>query len=149
MATTGAMSGAFGKIEIRTPAGTGSFTDISGSSQSVEADSISRKKGEAYPLDSDHPLLVFGKTEGAEVTVNVIYTDVTSEAYQVALGTFGTVGGATIEIKWTPGGSTAGADSYTISGRITEIDYPSFDGSSGDPIMCNFVISGSTIVHAV
>jgi len=149
MATTGQMSGAFGKIEIRTPSGTGSFTDISGSSQAVEVATVTRKSGMAFPLDSDTPAVTYGKQEGAEVTFMVIYTDVVAEAYQTALTTFEAAGGATLDVKWTPGGSTAGADTYTITGRITSIDYPGFNGDSGDPIMCNFTVTGSHVVHTV
>lgn len=149
MATTGQMSGAYGKLEIRTPAGTGSYSDISGSSQSVEKITISRKSGKAYPLDIDYPIPTFGKQEGAEATFTVIYTEAVAEAYQVALTTFETAQGNTVDVKYTPGGSTAGADTYAITGKITKIDYPSFDGSKADPIMCSFTVTGSTIVHTV
>ena len=149
MATTGQMSGAFGKIEIRTPAGTGTYSDISGSSQAVEVATITRTNGKAYPLDSDYPILTFGKQEGAEVTFMVIYTEAVAEAYQTALTSFEASGGNTVDVKWTPGGATAGADTYTITGKIISIDYPAFNGDSGDTIMCNFVVAGSTIVHTV
>lgn len=149
MATTGQMSGAFGKLEIRTPAGTGSYSDISGSSQAVEVATVTRKHGNAFPLDVDYPIKTYGKQEGVEVTFMVIYTEAVAEAYQVALGTFETAQGATVDVKWTPGGSTAGADTYAITGKIVSIDYPGFNGDSGDPIMCNFVVAGSSVTHTV
>lgn len=148
MATTGAMSGAYGKIEIQT-GGAGAFTDISGSAQSVDATTIKRTYGKAYPLDSDTPKLTFGKQEGAEMTINVIYTESTTEAYQKALTTFETAGGDLVAIKLTPGGSAVGADTYTTAiGRIISIDYPGFDGSKGDPIMCSFTLAAESITHA-
>lgn len=149
MATTGQMAGAFGKIEIRTPAGTGSYSDISGSSQSVDQATITRMNGKAYPLDIDYPLITYGKQEGAEVTFNVIYTESNTEAYQIALGTFEAAGGNTVDVKYTPGGSTAGADTYAVTGKIISIDYPAFDGAKGDPIMCSFTVASGTITHTV
>ena len=148
MATTGAMSGSYGKIEIQT-GGAGTFTDISGSAQSVDATTVKRMYGKAYPLDSDTPKLTFGKQEGAEMTVTVIYTEATGEGYQKALTTFETAGGDLVAIKLTPGGTTASADTYTTAiGRIISIDYPGFDGSKGDPIMCSFTVAAESITHA-
>jgi len=149
MATTGAMSGAFGKIEIQI-GGSGAYTDISGSAQSVDTTTVKRLYGKAYPLDIDYPKNTYGKTDGAEMTVNVIYTEATLEGYQKALTSFEAVGGDLVAIKLTPGGSTAGADTYTTSiGRIISIDYPGFDGSKGDPIMCSFTLAVETITHTV
>lgn len=149
MATTGQMSGAYGKLEIRTPAGTGAYSDISGSSQSVDKATVTRKSGKAYPLDADYPIMTYGKQEGAEATFTVIYSEAAAEAYQVALTAFETAQGNTVDVKYTPGGSTAGADTYAITGKITKIDYPAFDGSKAEPIMCSFTVSGSNIVHTV
>jgi hypothetical protein len=149
MATTGAMSGAFGKIEIQT-GGSGAFVDISGSAQSVDITTVKRLYGKAYPLDIDYPKNTYGKTDGAEMTVNVIYTEVTTEGYQVALTSFEAAGGGLVAIKLTPGGTIASSDTYTTAiGRIISIDYPGFDGSKGDPIMCSFTLAVETITHAL
>jgi hypothetical protein len=149
MATTGAMSGAYGKIEIQT-GGSGAFVDISGSAQSVDVTTVKRLYGKAYPLDIDYPKNTYGKTDGAEMTVNVIYTEVVAEGYQVALTSFETAGGGLVAIKLTPGGTVALSDTYTTAiGRIISIDYPGFDGSKGDPIMCSFTLAVETITHAL
>lgn len=149
MATTGAMSGAYGKIEIQT-GGSGAFVDISGSAQSVDTTTVKRSYGKAFPLDIDYPKLTYGKQEGSEMTVNVIYTEVTTEAYQKALTAFETAGGEQVAIKLTPGGTVALSDTYTTAiGRIISIDYPGFDGSKGDPIMCSFTLAVETITHAL
>lgn len=149
MATTGLMSGAYGKIEIQT-GGAGAYTDISGSAQSIDTTTVKRSYGKAFPLDIDYPKFTYGKQEGSEVTVNVIYTEVTTEGYQKALASFETAGGDLVAIKFTPGGSTSGADLYTTAvGRIVSIDYPGFDGSKGDPIMCSFTLAVENITHTV
>ena len=145
--TTGALSGAYGKIEIQYN-GSGGFIDISGSAQSVDTTTAKRMYGKAYPLDSDTPKNTYGKQEGSEMTVNVIYTEDATEGYQRALASFTVAGGEDIEIKLTPGGTTAGADVYTTAvGRIISIDYPGFDGSKGDPIMCSFTVAVEVITH--
>lgn len=145
--TTGAMSGSFGKIEIQL-GGVGAFTDISGSAQSVETTTVKRMYGKAYPLDSDTPKNTYGKQEGSEMTVNVIYTEAVGEGYQKALTAFELAGGDLVAIKLTPGGSAVGADTYTTAiGRIISIDYPGFDGSKGDPIMCSFIVAAELITH--
>jgi hypothetical protein len=149
MATTGQMSGAYGKLEIRSPSGTGSWSDISGSSQAVEQATVTRKSGKAYPLDQDYPSMTYGKQDGAEATFMVIYTESTTEAYQVALSAFEASTGTLVDVKFTPGGSTAGADTYTVTGKIISIDYPGFNGDSGDPIMCSFTVASGTITHTV
>lgn len=150
MATTGAMSGSFGKIEIRVPGGTGTWIDISGSAQSIDPGSIKRMYGKTYPLDADHPKLTFGKTEGGETTITAIYTEVTTEAYQRALTSFEVVGGDFIDVRFTPGGSVASSDTYTINlTKVIDLDYPPFDGSKAEPIMASFTVAAETIVHAV
>ena len=150
MATTGAMNGAFGKIEIRIPGGTGTWTDISGSAQSIDPGTMKRMYGKVYPLDSDSPKHTYGKQEGGlEVTINAIYTEVTTEAYQKALTAFETLGGDFLDVRFTPGGSVASSDTYTISlTKIVNIDYPKFDGSKADPIMASFTVAAETIAHA-
>jgi hypothetical protein len=147
--TTAALSGAYGKIEIQT-GGVGAFVDISGSAQSVDTTTAKRMYGKAYPLDSDTPKNTYGKQEGSEMTVNVIYTEVVSEGYQVALTSFETAGGGLVAIRLTPGGSVASSDTYTTAiGRIISVDYPGFDGSKGDPIMCSFTLAVEVITHAL
>jgi hypothetical protein len=106
--------------------------------------------GKAYPLDIDYPKNTYGKTDGAEMTVNVIYTEVSTEGYQRALTSFETAGGDLIALKLTPGGTVASSDTYTTAvGRVISIDYPGFDGSKGDPIMCSFTLAVETITHAL
>lgn len=144
--TTTALSGAAGKLEVRIN-GAGGFVDISGSSQAVETVTLTRITGEAYTLEGNYALLTFGKTEPSEVKVSIIYTETAGEGYQTLLGAWES--DHTVEVKWTPAGSGAGADTYTTSaGKITEADLPPLDASSAGPVMCSFTVRVASITHA-
>lgn len=144
--TTGAMSGSAATISYQS-GGTGTYTDISGSSQSVDVVSLTKMTGEAYTFDGSYAVLTVGKNEPVEVVVNVLYTDTTTEAYQTMLTAFEQ--GTLISLKWVPGGATAGADTYTTSaGQITAIDLPAIDASSAGPIMASFTLRCASIAHS-
>ena len=145
--TTGAMSGAAATISYQS-GGSGAFTDISGSSQSVDVVTLTKVTGEAYTFDGSYAVLTVGKNEPSEVVVNVLYTESTTEGYQVMLTAF--ENGTTIALKWVPNGTTAGADTYTTSaGQIIAVDLPAIDASSAGPIMCSFTLRCASITHTV
>jgi hypothetical protein len=140
------MSGAAATISYQS-GGTGTYTDISGSSQSVDVVTLTKMTGEAYTFDGSYAVLTVGKNEPAEVVVNVLYTDTSTEAYQVMLTAF--ENGTIISLKWIPNGTTVGADTYTTSaGQITAIDLPAIDASSAGPIMASFTLRCASITHA-
>ncbi len=143
--TTGAMSGAAATISYQS-GGTGTYTDISGSSQSVDVVTLTKMTGEAYTFDGSYAVLTVGKNEPLEVVVNVLYTDTTTEAYQTMLTAFEQ--STLISLKWVPNGATSGADTYTTSaGQITAIDLPAIDASSAGPIMASFTLRCASITH--
>ena len=145
--TTGAMSGAAATISYQS-GGTGTYTDISGSSQSVDVVTLTKMTGEAYTFDGSYAVLTVGKNEPSEVVVNVLYTESVTEGYQVMLTAFEV--GTLISLKWMPNGATAGADTYTTSaGQITAIDLPAVDASSAGPVMCSFTLRCASITHTV
>ncbi|CAB4128032.1 hypothetical protein UFOVP107_4 [uncultured Caudovirales phage] len=143
--TTGAMSGAAATISYQS-GGTGSYTDISGSSQSVDVVTLTKMTGEAYTFDGSYAVLTVGKNEPLEVAVKVLYTETTTEAYSIMLSAF--ENGTLISLKWIPNGTTAGADTYTTSvGQITAIDLPAIDASSAGPVMASFTLRCASITH--
>lgn len=143
--TTGAMSGSAATISYQS-GGTGTYTDISGSSQSVDVVTLTKMTGEAYTFDGSYAVLTVGKNEPLEVVVNVLYTDTTTEAYQVMLTAFEQ--STLISLKWVPNGAASGADTYTTSaGQITAIDLPAIDASSAGPIMASFTLRCASITH--
>lgn len=145
--TTGAMSGAAATISYQS-GGSGAYTDISGSSQSVDVVTLTKVTGEAYTFDGSYAVLTVGKNEPVEVVVNVLYTETTTEAYSTMLTAF--ENGTVISLKWVPGGSAAGADTYaTSAGQIVAIDLPAIDASSAGPVMCSFTLRCASITHTV
>lgn len=144
--TTGSMNGADGKLEIRVN-GAGSFVDISGSSNSIETVTLTRINGKAYTLTGSYPLLSFGKYEGAEIKVNIIYSEVTGEGYMTLLGAWES--DHTVELKWTPSGATVGGDSYTTAvGKIIDADLPVINAEADKPIMCSFTVMVPNVTHS-
>lgn len=143
--TTGAVTGAAGSISIKVNAG--AYVDISGSSQSVDAPTVTRITGEAYTLDTDYAITTVGKREPVEVTVNIVYTETAAEAWLTVQDAF--VQNQTVQLKWLPKGSASGADQYETAtdSRITSLNYAPIDASSAGPIMCQFVVRSSTITY--
>ena len=143
--TTGAMTGAAGQIWLKV--GAGSYVDISGSSQSIDMPTVTRKTGEGYTPGTDYPLTFSGPREAVEVTVNVMYTEVAGEAFLTAEAAF--VANSTVQLKWLPLGAVAGADQFETAseGAISQLDYAIVDGSASGPIICKFIVRSSRITR--
>jgi len=144
--TTGAVTGAASTISVKINAAA-TFTDISGSTQSIDAPTSTRITGEAYTLEGDIALTTVGKREPVEVTVNVIYTEVSTEAFLLLQDAF--VNNHTCQLKWLPKGTGSGNDDYTTAtdSRITSLQYAPIDASGAGPIMCQFVVRSSAITY--
>jgi len=143
--TTGAMNGSVFTLSMQT-GGTGAFTDIAGSSQSIEMPELERFTGEAYTPDADTGIVVFGKQKPFDLVVNVIYTESASEAYHMVFDAF--TNKTLVSLKWQPGGSTAGNDTYqTNAARIYKLQLPNGDASNSDVIICSFTMKCTTITR--
>ena len=142
--TTGAVSGAAAAVWLKVAAG--SYVDHSGQSQSVDAVSASRMNSDAYTFDGDHALILIGKEEPVEVTVNFLYTEVALEIWEVAQAAF--TAGSLVQVKWQPKGS-AGSEIETIAGGyITSIDYPAVDASTAGPVVASITVRAPGITYA-
>lgn len=143
--TTGAVTGAAASVSVKINAG--AYVDISGSSQSIDAVTATRTTGEAYTFDTDYAITTVGKQEPVEVTVNVIYTEVSAEAFLSVQAAYAS--NYTVQVKWLPKGSASGADQYETAAdsRITSITYPPVDASSAGPIICSFTVRSSTLTY--
>jgi hypothetical protein len=150
MATTTGLNGQTAIIEVRNPAGSGTWHDISGSTNAVETTTVKRKIGETNVFDTDVPLLLPGKKESVMMTINVLYTETTTEGYIRFLAAFGeeTTGvGTTVDVRLTPAGT--GGDTFTTgAGYVEEIDIPGVDSTTADFIMCSVKIRFPFIAHA-
>ena len=104
--------------------------------------------GEAYTFDGNFAITTIGKYEPVEVTVNIVYTETASEAWQLVRALF--EGRTATQVKWVPLGAASGADTYETKtvGYITSIDYPPIDASSAGPIMVSFTVRAPGIGYA-
>jgi len=137
--TTASISGAAATVSIKVAAG--SYVDISGSTQSVDAATATVMSSEAYTLDGNYSIVYVGKFEPVEVTVNILYTEtLTTEAYMLVSAAFAAK--SAVQIKWGPRGSASGANTIetNATGYITSLDYPAVDASTADPVMASFVV---------
>lgn len=143
--TTAAMSGAAFTIAVQL-GGTGAFTDISGSSQSIDMPELEIITGEAYTPDSDTAIITYGKQKPFDFTFNVIYTEETAEAYNVLKDAW--TAKTPVAIKWQPKGS-AGQTYTTSVHRMTKRKLPGGDASNGDTIICAFTMKCASVTETL
>jgi hypothetical protein len=143
--TTKAMSGAAFTIAIQT-GGAGAYTDVSGSSQSIDMPELERLTGEAYTPDADTPIVVFGKQKSFDLKVNVVYTEETAEAYNTLYTAYST--NQLVSLKWVPAGTAVGADSWTTDvTQIYKAQLPNGDASNSDVIVCSFTLKCKSVTR--
>ena len=138
--TTDQVSMGCGKLEISI--NNTDWTDISGTSQSIEGTEATRMTGEAYTFDGDTALIGGGKREPMELTCNIVYTETDADGYEVTRNIFETVGCDTeFYVRWSPRGGSAGDEQITTGeGRVVGFTYPPMDASAGGPIMAAFTV---------
>jgi hypothetical protein len=149
--TTDTYALACGLLEIATDAGCVGWTDISGSSQVVEAPEQTRISGEAYTLDGDNALVEGGKKEPLEIAVEIVYTETAGEAFEIVRAAWEAGGcGKRMCLRYSPGGGDIGDAMYTTPrGIITRFVYPNMDASAGGPIMAGFTLKVGYITRSV
>jgi len=117
--TTGAITGAVAKIEINTN-NTG-YVDISGSSQSIDAVEMTRLNGSAHTMEGDYAVLTFGKQPPTEITVNVLYTEVTTEGFMKAVSAL--KNNHSVVLRWYPNGATGKYFLTPAGAKISSFPY--------------------------
>jgi len=137
--TTAAINGVVSTVSIKVASG--SYVDISGATQSVDAATATIANSDNYTLDGSAAFILLGKVEPVDVTVNILYTEVlTTEPWMLVSAAFAAK--SAVQIKWLPKGT--GATNNTIetnaTGYITSIDYPAIDATSADAIMTSFTV---------
>lgn len=118
-----------------------SWTNISGSSQSVTAGDGTRLTGTAHTFDGDGPIIAAGKLDAQESTIAILYTETSGEAYETARAAF-VAASSTLYVRVDPLGATTGNFRHT-TGKGVITAFPQFaeiDASSGDPMMIEFTV---------
>jgi hypothetical protein len=123
-----------------------SWTDVSGSSNTVEVAGGERATGAAYTLSGDVPIIKAGKRGPITVTVRGVYSETATELFASALAAYEAT--ALYYVRWSPGGGDAGDFGYTCNGYVKSPPYPGGDGASGDPVLCELVIETAQVTKS-
>jgi hypothetical protein len=142
--TTGAITGSAAAVGIKIAAG--AYVDHSGTAQSVDVATASRINDSTFTFDGDNPIILLGKEEAVEVTVNFLYTEVALEAWELTYAAF--KAGNLVQVKWEPKG-TAGKQCETMAGGyITSIDFPAVEASSAGPVVASITVMAPGVTYA-
>ena len=143
--TTGAITGAAAAVWLKVAAG--SYIDYSGQSQSIDAVSASRVNSEAYTFDGNQAIILLGKEEPVEITINFLYTEVAAEIWEIVQAAF--LAGSTVQVKYEPKGTTGKQIESVAGGYITSIDYPAVDASSAGPVVAAITVRAPGLTYSV
>ncbi len=136
---TNAMSAVDAVIEISTDGNT--WTDISGFSNSVQVPAQARASGEAYTFDGDTGIVTYGKRQPIDITVNVLYSETSTNAFDRVRTQHETANGGALYVRWSPGGGDSGDYRYvTPACKVTSFSYPSVDAANAAPIPRSFTV---------
>lgn len=142
--TTGAITGAAAVVSLKVASG--SYVDYSGQAQSVDEVTATRASSTAFTFDGDNPIVLLGKEQPVEVTVNFLYTEVALELWEIAEAAF--QAGSTVQVKWEPQG-TAGKQIETIAGGyITSITFPAVSAEGAGPVIASITVMAPGIGYA-
>jgi len=142
--TTGAVTGAAAAVSLKVAAG--SYIDYSGQAQSVDAVTATRATSTAFTFDGDNAIILLGKEEPVEVTVNFLYTEVSTELWELAEAAFQAK--SLVQVKWEPKGSTGKQIETLAGGYITNIVYPSVAADSAGPVVAAITVRAPGIGYA-
>lgn len=142
--TTGAVTGAATAVSLKVASG--SYVDYSGQAQSIDAVTATRATSTAYTFDGDNAIILLGKEEPVEVTVNFLYTEVALELWEVAEAAF--QAGSLVQVKWEPKGSTGKQIETTAGGYITSITYPAVAAEGAGPVLASITVMAPGIGYA-
>lgn len=142
--TTDSIWGGAAKVEVSSNGS--NWTDISGHSNNVTPAPTERRQGSKYTFLGENPITKVGKKNIQTVTVGIIYTEETADAFEVARAQFEAAGGGTLDVRWSPAGGTGGDALYkTLNGMVQSFNYPAVNSEEDGPMVGTFVIQCSGI----
>lgn len=140
-ATTGAIT--FRNCVVEFSTNGSSWTAVSGSVGKVAMSGFDVDTGNAHVFDGSTPLLGRGKRKVGKVTVDAIYTEVASEAWDMANTAY--TNDSDLYMRITPKGATTGNKRYTTSaGIVTSAPIPDGDADKGDITKVQLTIECAT-----
>ena len=145
--TTGSIWGGAAYVGISTNGSV--WTEISGHANHVTPEGGDRRVGEAWVFDDENPIVKVGKKNSRETRVDIIYTEIATEAFEVVRAQFEATGGGTLYLRWSPKGGNVGDSGYTTSsGFVSDFGYPEVDSEEDAPMHAFFVLYHSSITKS-
>lgn len=146
--TTNSIWGGAALVAISTDSGS-TWTNISGHACRVTSSGGDRQTGKAYTFDGEYPIVKVGKMNERETRVDIIYTEESTDAFEVARAEFEAAGGGAIVLGWSPGGMVGDVFYYTDEGFVKDFQFPEVDSEATGPIKTYFVIQHATVSDTV
>lgn len=152
--TTSAISRTGFKVETSTDGS--SWTDISGQAATVSVSGGDQLTGSQNTADGNAPVVVAStKTQPFTVTVSCVYTETSSQAFELLEARF-FASTKTIYVRWSPQGGAQGEKQFTCTNDagtnfacpIVSVSLPDMDAGSGDPALFSFAVSAPYITIA-
>lgn len=153
--TTGGLSQGVFVVEVSLDGS--AWTNISGQATQVTPSGGDHIVGAQNTAEGSAPVVTYSnKTEPLSIEVNILYTEVTGEAFRVVKARFD---GAdkSIFFRYAPKGNTTGNRRYTATNDantavlcpIVSCLPPTLDAGSGDPAMASFTLSVPKLFESV
>jgi hypothetical protein len=143
--TTTSLSWENNKLEFSADGTT--WTDVSGSTNSVEAEGGEVEVSKLYTHGTFAPIVGYGRPDLFKVGVNVVYTETAGEAYLLMKAAYENRTAA--YFRWSPKGADAGELRYTTGiGRITAFKYPSGKAEDAAPVQMTIQLTTPSIASA-
>jgi len=145
--TSDSVSNACSKVEIQ-PGCTGSWYDAGGELSTITVPKSTRNVGQVAVLNDPEYVIAGGKMNPVTVTLNIVYSEIPTEAYFLMKDLWETPGVSDCDkqlcIRWIPKGGSAGDAMYqmTRNPQFIGFQYPSLDAGSAEPITCEADVFG-------
>lgn len=146
--TTDSIWGGAAYVGISTDGST--WTDIASHAMRVSPEGGDRRTGEAYVFDDEDPIVKVGKKNPRQTRVDFVYTEVATDAFEVARAQFEAAGGGTLYVRWSPSGGGVGDAGYTSdAGFVQDMNYAPVDSEEDGPMQCYLVVQHSSITRSI
>lgn len=126
-----------------------SWTSIVSHARSVTPDGGDRRVGETWVFGDEDPIVKVGKKNSRQTRVDVVYTEIAADGFEVARGQFEATGGGTLYVRWSPAGGNVGDAGYTSdAGFVSDLRYPEVDSEEDGPMQTYFVVYHSSLTKS-
>lgn len=130
--TTGAMNSLSADVEVS--ANGTVWKDVGGSLNSFTPDAQARGVGQRKTIDGAMPIVVAGKKEIVNVSMNGVFTTTADEAFKTLEAIDESTDG-TIYVRYFPQGKASGNVMYTSGkGILSSFQHPPIEADSNDPL---------------